>query len=118
MTIQYDGTRYSGWQKQGNTDRTIQACLESTLSGLLRETIEVNGSGRTDAGVHALGQVANFHTKAPISDCEEFLLQLNEQLPRDIAVIKLGPASPGFMQGSVPRRRSIGIPSGIAGSQM
>ena len=60
MIIQYDGTRYSGWQKQGNTDNTIQGKLEAVLKKMTGENIEVHGSGRTDAGVHALGQVANF----------------------------------------------------------
>ena len=61
MLLQYDGTRYAGWQKQGNTDRTIQGKLETLLSRVCEETVEVAGAGRTDAGVHAAGQVANFH---------------------------------------------------------
>ena len=71
MTVQYDGTRYSGWQRQGNTSFTIQGKLEQTLSRLLEEPISVSGSGRTDGGVHALGQVANFRTSA-FPDCEKF----------------------------------------------
>ena len=58
--LSYDGTRYDGWQKQGNTDRTIQGKLEAVLEKLEGSTVEVHGSGRTDAGVHAEGQVANF----------------------------------------------------------
>ena len=96
MTVQYDGARYSGWQRQGNTAGTIQAKLERALSELLSESVEVNGSGRTDAGVHALGQVANFKTEHPIKDCDAFLLRLNEELPGDIAVLKLTAASPRF----------------------
>ena len=57
----YDGSRYNGWQKQGNTDKTIQGKLEQILFKMTGEEIEVHGSGRTDAGVHARGQVANFH---------------------------------------------------------
>jgi tRNA pseudouridine38-40 synthase len=95
MTIQYDGSRYSGWQRQGNTESTIQGKLEQTLSALTGESIELSGSGRTDAGVHALGQVANFHTAQPL-DCGEFLQTLNQALPGDIAVTQLHPASPRF----------------------
>ena len=61
MTLEYDGSRYDGWQKQGNTDKTIQGKLEQILFKMTGEEIEVHGSGRTDAGVHARGQVANFH---------------------------------------------------------
>lgn len=95
MTVQYDGTRYSGWQRQGNTDKTIQGKLEAVLSSLLDEDIAVSGSGRTDAGVHALGQVANFKVDREIS-CGDFLQTLNEALPGDIAVTRLSPASPRF----------------------
>ena len=59
--VEYEGTRYDGWQRQGNTDRTIQGKLEAVLSRLFAREIEVHGSGRTDAGVHAAAQVANFH---------------------------------------------------------
>ena len=61
IILQYEGTRYQGWQKQGNTDNTVQAKLEAVLSKMTGQKIEVDASGRTDAGVHALGQVANFH---------------------------------------------------------
>lgn len=61
VVMAYDGTRYNGWQKQGNTDKTIQGKLEQILLKMTGEEIEVHGSGRTDAGVHAKGQVANFH---------------------------------------------------------
>mgnify|MGYP005878614737 CR=1 FL=1 len=58
ITLEYDGSRYDGWQKQGNTDNTIQGKLENVLFRMAGEEIEVHGSGRTDAGVHARGQVA------------------------------------------------------------
>lgn len=61
MIIQYEGTRYDGWQKQGNTENTIQGRLEKVLERMAGFPVEVHGSGRTDAGVHAAGQVANFH---------------------------------------------------------
>ena len=59
MVLAYDGTRYNGWQKQGNTKDTIQGKLEGVLGRLEGKEVEVVGAGRTDAGVHALGQVAN-----------------------------------------------------------
>lgn len=61
MILQYEGTRYDGWQKQGNTDNTIQGKLEKVLERMTGFAVEVHGSGRTDAGVHATAQVANFH---------------------------------------------------------
>ena len=95
MTVQYDGTRYSGWQRQGNTSATIQAKIEQTLSRLLEEPIEISGSGRTDAGVHALGQVVNFRSQNRI-DCDAFLITLNLALPEDITVTDLRMASDRF----------------------
>ena len=65
LTIQYDGTRYRGWQVQGNTDQTIQGKVEGVLSRLTGQPVELHGSGRTDAGVHALGQVANVKLLRP-----------------------------------------------------
>jgi tRNA pseudouridine38-40 synthase len=61
LTLAYDGSRYKGWQVQKSTDMTIQGKLQAVLSEMTGQEIEVVGSGRTDAGVHALGQVANFH---------------------------------------------------------
>lgn len=95
MTIQYDGTRYSGWQRQGNTSNTIQGKLEAALSRLLEEEISVSGSGRTDGGVHALGQVANFHTGSFL-DCDTFRNRLNDALPEDIFVSDLRLAAERF----------------------
>ena len=72
VILAYDGTRYNGWQRQGNTDRTIQGKLEQILTRMSGEKVEVFGSGRTDAGVHAEGQTANFHLKQDIAvlSCE------------------------------------------------
>lgn len=86
--IQYDGTRYSGWQKQGNTDQTIQGKLEAALEKLAGEPVEVHGSGRTDAGAHACGQAANahFHTDRTCAQIRDFL---NRYLPQDIAVLEV-----------------------------
>lgn len=86
LILQYDGTRYDGWQRQGNTDKTIQGKIEEILSRLLGEPIEIFGAGRTDAGVHALGQTANFHTDKKL-DPEKLKNDLNVFLPEDIAVI-------------------------------
>lgn len=88
MILQYEGTRYQGWQKQESTDNTIQGKLEALLSKMIGEKVEVHGSGRTDAGVHALGQVANFHADTDKTP-EEILAYMNFYLPEDIAVIEM-----------------------------
>ncbi len=88
LIIQYDGTRYNGWQRQGNTEHTIQGKLNEIISKYLNETIDIAGSGRTDAGVHAYGQVASFKTKQHL-DIEKFLLDINHYLPRDIQVLQV-----------------------------
>lgn len=95
LLLSYDGTRYSGWQKQGNTDNTIQAKLEQTLERLLGEPIEIHGSGRTDAGVHALGQVANFKTTLT-KEPEEIQEYLNTYLPLDIRILSVETAPDRF----------------------
>ena len=88
ITIQYDGTRYKGWQVQKSTDMTIQGKIQSVLKEMAGLEIEVIGSGRTDAGVHAYGQVANFHMPALFSKTE-ILDYLNRYLPMDIAVVDI-----------------------------
>ena len=85
LTIQYDGSRYDGWQRQGNTDNTIQGKLESVLSRLAGEQVEIHGAGRTDAGVHALGQVASVTLPDHLS-AEQVMDYLNQYLPEDVAV--------------------------------
>ena len=95
LTIQYDGTRYRGWQVQGNTDLTIQGKLEGVLSRLTGQPVELHGSGRTDAGVHALGQVANVKLPHPVEP-SELLGELNRYLPADIGVIAAEPAPERF----------------------
>ena len=85
ITLQYDGTRYDGWQKQGNSHNTIQEKLETILGKMCQTPIEVHGSGRTDAGVHALAQTANFHLE-PGYDAADIMSCLNRYLPADIAV--------------------------------
>ncbi len=81
----YDGTRYKGWQRLAREDGTIQGKLEQTLSRILGEEVEITGSGRTDAGTHALGQVANVHCESSMP-CEEILKQLRRYLPEDIGI--------------------------------
>ncbi len=86
LTIQYDGTRYNGWQNQKNTANTIQNKLENVLSRMVDAPVELAASGRTDAGVHARGQVANFKANTSLS-CAEIVAYANEYLPTDIAVL-------------------------------
>lgn len=95
MVLEYDGTRYDGWQKQGNTGNTIQAKLEQVLERMTGKTVEIHGSGRTDAGVHASGQVANAHLETMMSP-EEILDCMNRYLPEDIRVLKAEEAQPRF----------------------
>ena len=109
IILQYEGTRYQGWQKQGNTDNTVQAKLEAVLSKMTGQKIEVDASGRTDAGVHALGQVANFHINTETNGADggespankkksagEIMEYMNFYLPEDIAVISIKEAPERF----------------------
>lgn len=95
LTIQYDGSRYSGWQSQGNTGNTIQGKLQAVLSQLDGRAVEVQGSGRTDAGVHARGQVASVKL-ASGPDCAALLAYCARYLPRDIAVVSAEAVSGRF----------------------
>lgn len=88
MTIEYDGGRYQGWQHLGDSEKTIQGKIENVLSQLTGTEVEIVGSGRTDAGTHARGQVANFKTESEMefSAMQEVLIK---NLPQDIIVKKL-----------------------------
>lgn len=88
ITIQYDGTKYNGWQRQGNTKNTIQEKFETVLSLMCGQTVEIFASGRTDAGVHALAQVANFKCETD-KTCAEIMDYLNHYLPADILVTNI-----------------------------
>jgi len=85
MVIQYDGSRYRGWQKQKDVDMTIQNKIESVLSKMTGDEIQVIGCGRTDTGVHAENYIANFHTNYDAS-IDDMLNYLYEYLPEDIVV--------------------------------
>ncbi len=88
ITLAYDGTRYSGWQKQGNTGNTIQGKLEKVISAMFGTAVEVQGSGRTDAGVHAAAQTANFKMDTKVS-AAEICRYLRAYLPQDIGVLSV-----------------------------
>lgn len=87
LTIQYDGTNYSGWQIQDNSN-TIQQTVTDKIKILIKEKVNVIGSGRTDSGVHALGQAANFRTECEI-DIYKFKHSLNAILPNDISILEM-----------------------------
>ena len=95
LTLCYDGTRYRGWQRQGNTPNTIQEKVESALSRILDQPVETAASGRTDAGVHARAQVVSFRAKTDRAP-EEILKELRAALPADIGAVSLSEAAPRF----------------------
>ena len=95
LDICYDGTRYRGWQRLPGKDDTIQGKLETALSRILGESIEISGSGRTDAGVHARGQVANFHCESAMP-AKEILENLRRYLPEDIGIYSCRDVSERF----------------------
>jgi len=94
LTIEYDGTNYHGWQIQPNAI-TIQAALQDALTKITKTQTQIIGAGRTDTGVHAAGQVANFRTRSQMP-LTAFQKALNATLPRDIAIIDAEEVSPDF----------------------
>ena len=94
LCIAYDGTDFSGWQRQPSQP-TVQGCIEAALEKTLGSPAAVTGSGRTDAGVHAAGQVANFHTENPIP-CPSLMQALNHTLPSSIRVLEAREAASDF----------------------
>lgn len=94
ITIAYDGAGFAGWQTQPNK-RSVQDSLEAALARILGEPIKVIGSGRTDAGVHARGQVANFHTGQNIEP-SQLLRSVNAVLPAAVAITEAEEAEPEF----------------------
>lgn len=95
MTIAYDGSRYQGWQRQTTTDNTIQCILEWSIGRMVGYRVQVDGSGRTDSGVHARGQVASVKL-SKLYDLAEFKDALNRHLPEDIRIVKVELVKNGF----------------------
>ena len=88
LVLAYDGSRYNGWQRQTNTKSTVQGRIEHVLHLMTGEKIELHGSGRTDTGVHALAQVANFHTKSQMG-LSEMEAYLHKYFPDDIDLLDI-----------------------------
>lgn len=95
MMIEYDGSRYKGWQSQKGTEATIQGKLAAVLEAFAGEPVDVQGSGRTDAGVHAKAQVASFGLKKSC-DTEALVAYMNHYLPEDIGVLEIEEAPERF----------------------
>jgi tRNA pseudouridine38-40 synthase len=94
ITLEYDGTAYAGWQLQPEV-ATVQGVVEEALAKVLKEPTRLHGAGRTDAGVHAAGQVAHFETTSTMTPLE-FERALNALLPDDVRVVAAEEAPPGF----------------------
>lgn len=94
LTLAYDGTRYRGWQRLPPPAKTVQVSVETALGEIFGQPLEISGSGRTDAGVHAACQVASFH--APKRPTDEVLGQLRRLLPEDIGALTLDYAPERF----------------------
>ena len=94
LVLSYDGTDFHGWQRQP-ARRTVQGVIENVLTELCGQRISIAGAGRTDAGVHAQGQVASFEGRLPLRN-GELRHALNALLPGDVRVLSVGPAPPGF----------------------
>ena len=94
LTIAYDGTHYCGWQVQSN-GQSIQALVQKALANVLRHAVDLTGSGRTDAGVHARGQIAHFDTDV-IFNPKRLLLSINAFLPADIRILAIDPRTSDF----------------------
>jgi len=96
LLLEYDGSRYSGWQEQKNA-RTVMGELRKAAVAVLHGEVEMHGAGRTDAGVHALAQVAHLKVSRPVRlEPQEVLRRLNDLLPADIVVLKVEPVPRNF----------------------
>ena len=95
LTIAYDGTSYQGWQRQANTENTIQGILEKAISDEAGYPVEIDGSGRTDAGVHANGQTASVILPGQVEE-EFFTGKVNARLPEDIRILSSELVKNGF----------------------
>jgi tRNA pseudouridine38-40 synthase len=116
LVLAYDGTDFNGFQRQDrrqgdpaagrNGNRTIQGVIEEALAKVHKHPVALTGSGRTDAGVHATGQAANFYTDIKSMDAARFIPALNSLLPRDIRIMEAGDAAPAFHARFDARRRT------------
>lgn len=104
LTIQYDGSNYAGWQIQDNAP-SIQEVISNSVKQILQEDINLIGSGRTDTGVHALGQVANFIVSQQL-DLSKFKYSLNSVLPKDISITNIEAVDEGFHSRFSAKKRS------------
>ena len=95
LDLSYDGTEFAGWQRQKNA-RSVQAALEDALARMHGHPVKTTGAGRTDAGVHAMGQVASFFTDIASIPARNFTLALNRLLPADLRVLSASEAHPDF----------------------
>lgn len=95
LTIEYEGTRYRGWQEQENAPRTVAGELRRAVEEAAGGAVELGGSGRTDAGVHALGQVAHLRLGRRL-DPEPFARRVNDRLPPDVHLLSVEPAADRF----------------------
>ncbi len=87
LTIEYDGSLFHGWQTQNKNERTIQEEIEKALKFIFKSDIKLTGSGRTDSGVHALGQVANFKAKT-LMTTDQIVKAINANLPEDVVILE------------------------------
>lgn len=101
--VAYDGSDFVGWQTQNGRGNTVQESLERVLATVLREKVRIHGSGRTDTGVHARGQVVAFDTVEAIEDLRGTVYSVNALLPDSVAMSALGPAPDAFD----PRRDAV-----------
>jgi tRNA pseudouridine38-40 synthase len=95
LLIAYDGTDFSGWQRQAGS-RTVQGEMEAALARIHKKSVSLTGSGRTDAGVHAAGQAANFYTGIQNMDARRFVPALNSLLPREVRILEAAETRPDF----------------------
>src|ERR1035437_9698878 len=95
LYIEYEGTRYSGWQKQQNA-RTIQGTLINVAEEIFKtKEIDIQGSGRTDSGVHALGHIGHLEVKTMLAP-EIIRMKFNDLLPHDLNILEVQKINPGF----------------------
>jgi tRNA pseudouridine38-40 synthase len=95
LVIEYDGTHFHGWQVQNHNSRTVQGVIEKALEQIFQKKIRLIGSGRTDSGVHALGQVANFKTTTTMP-AQAMVKALNAHLPEDVVILSAQDVADNF----------------------